>query len=287
MQRGPRVADAVGELRTPVDVAERDVVGPLEIGDRDDVERALCEALSHLAFELRGRLDARGKDVGDRDGSTAPRRTVVVDEAHRVTHDLFVRAQRLLGPEVPHESGLEVGDRVDVHGTVLVVQRDRRADGARIRRDVDPLSEKRSLEAEPRGRVVVAARHDDAGARLTDAREHVGQEAVAVCGRHRGVEHIARNDDEVDRALAHLAHETVEHAPQRVERGMAVKRSSNVPVGGVEDPHASTLLVCPDKRGRRGRARVNRGAPPPTISRAPGAASTTTRAGAPQSAAPP
>ena len=152
-----------------------------------------------------------------------------------------LRAQLDSRPQVPHERGLEERHAVEVHGPVRVVDRDRDAGRQRVGHDVDALPQQRRLEAEPGGGVVVAARHDDLRTRIGEAAQRVGEKGVARRRRRGRVEHVARDDHHIDVVLAHLRGERLEHAAQRIERGVAVERPADVPVRGVQDAHGDTV----------------------------------------------
>ena len=252
MQRGTGVAHAIREPLTPVDVAEGDVVRSVEMGERDDVQSALLD----VALEVRGGIDARGEAVRDRDRPPAPRRGIRPHDLHRAAERLLLRAHPR--PDGPDEGRLEEGDAVEVDGAVGVVDRDGRAHGRRIRQHVDALAQEPGLEAQPRGGVVVAARDDDASPGVAQTDERVGEERVAVGRGGRGVEHVARDDDDVDRVLAHLCDERLEHAAQRRQGRVAVERPPDVPVRGVHDPHATTVGITADIASEAGREAVRR-----------------------------
>ena len=104
---------------------------------------------------------------------------------------------------------------------------------------MDAFAQQPRLEAEAGRGVVVAARDDDACPGRAQRHESVGQQRVAGCGGRRGVEDVAGDDHDVDLVLAHLSDQRLEHTAQRIERGMAVERPPDVPVRGVQDPHAT------------------------------------------------
>jgi hypothetical protein len=251
VQRGTGVADAVGQPLAAVDVTERDVVRPVERGQRNDVEAALPD----LALDAGRGVDAGGEAVGDRDGAPAATRGIDADEPHRVLDRETLRADLGVGPEVAHERGLEERDAVEVHRSVLVVDGDGRARRQGVGDDVDALPQQRRLESEARRRVVVAARHHHRRTGVGECGQRAGEHAVAGCGRRSGVEHVARHDHDVDLVLAHLADENLEHAAERIERGVAVERPPDVPVRGVQDPHAHTVRSRADIAVEAGRAR--------------------------------
>ena len=89
MQRRAGVADALGQLLTPVDVAEGDVVDAGEHGERHHVDAPLLD----VALEVRRRLDAGGEAVRDHDRAPAARGEIGADELHRVGERLLLRAQ--------------------------------------------------------------------------------------------------------------------------------------------------------------------------------------------------
>ena len=89
MQRRAGIADTLRQLLTPVDVAEGDIVHPVEHRERNDVDAALLD----VALEVRSRLDACGEAVRDHDRATPARSEIGADELHRVGEGLLLRAQ--------------------------------------------------------------------------------------------------------------------------------------------------------------------------------------------------
>ncbi len=111
---------------------------------------------------------------------------------------------------------------------------------------MDAVAQQRGLEAEPRRGVVVAARDDDRRTGVGEGPQGIGEHAVAGRGGRCRVEHVARDDHDVDIALAHLGDERLEHALERVERRVAVERPPDVPVRGVQDAHDLTVRSSTD-----------------------------------------
>ncbi|MDQ1135800.1 hypothetical protein QE410_000599 [Microbacterium sp. SORGH_AS 1204] len=153
------------------------------------------------------------------------------------------------------DRGLQVGDAVDVHGTVFVGQRDGGSDSGRIGDDRDALAQQGRLEAESRSGVVVAAGDDDVGAGVGERSQRAGEHRIAGRRRCRGVEDVTGHDDRVDGVLTHLTDEHVEHAAEGVESGVPVEGAPDVPVGGVQDAHADTVRRTSDIGSQQTRGR--------------------------------
>ena len=158
---------------------------------------------------------------------------------HDVSQHLRMRTQGGVGVVVPDERGLEIGDAVEVHRPVLVVERDRLVVLGVPRDDVDACRTREfRLEPESRGRVMIAARHDDDRAGFPQLPQHRRQHGVIVGGRRRRVEDVPGDRDDIDPAVADDLHERLERHPQVVDGRVTVKGAPDVPVGGMQDLHA-------------------------------------------------
>ena len=240
VQRRAGVAHMLSQLLATVDVTEGDVVHTVEGKQGHDIETALLD----IALEVRGGLDAGREAVRDRHRPSAAGGVVDADDVHRTAKRIGLRTHP--GPHRTHERGFEVRDAVEVHRTVLVRHRDRLADRRRVGAHVDAVAQQRRLEAEPRRGGVVAAGDDDLRAGVGQCPQRLGQQRVAGGGRRRGIEDVARHDDHVDRVGADLFGERLEHTPQRIERRMTVEGPPDVPVGGMQDAHGSTVGAAAD-----------------------------------------
>ena len=148
-------------------------------------------------------------------------------------------AQRHLGIVVADERGLEKGDAVDVNRPELVVDRHRIYPVVR-REHVDTrLAHPLRLKTEPRGRVVVAARQHDARPRAPYRAEGIRQREVRLRRGDRRVEDVSRHEHNVDFLRLDDASDGVDHLPEMLESGVRVKRSSDMPVRRVQEPHDS------------------------------------------------
>ena len=232
-----------------MDVPERDVVGAVEDRERHVVEPALAD----LALHAGRRLDTGGEAVRDGDRPSAARRQVAAHEVHGVADGLRLTAEFDTLPQVAHDRGLEVGDAVEVDRTVRIVDRHRATDGERVGDDRDLFAQEGRLETQPGCGIVVARGHDDACAGVGERRERARQKRVAGRRRSRRVEHVARDDHDVDGVQPHLLDERTEHVGQGIERRVAVERPPDVPVGGVQDPHVHTVRRASDIDAQPGR----------------------------------
>ncbi len=164
-----------------MDVSECDVVDALEFGEGDDVESALLD----VSFEAGCGIDPRGETVRHDDRATTPRSTVCANESHRVSDGVVLRAELLAGPGPAQQCRFEVGDAVDVDGPVRVGQRDRRVERRRVGQNVNPRPQKAGLESQAGRRIVVAAGHDHGSTGVSEPRERVGEQRVALGRRRR------------------------------------------------------------------------------------------------------
>ena len=121
-------------------------------------------------------------------------------------------------------------------------------------------------------RRVVVARRDDDGRDRGQPRQRPLEELHRLDGRHAPVVDVARDEHGVDghavgRVLDELA-DAVEHSRLRLVEVHAVERAPEVPVGGVEQPHATTVgpradTLPADTPTAPARRRARRGASQP------------------------
>lgn len=173
--------------------------------------------------------------MGHDDRAAAPRGGVGPHPGHGGSQHPGVGA--LGGAEVVgDQSRLEVGERVDRD----VADHHRAADVGDGGAQVDPGAlEQARGEAEPRGRVVVAAGDDDPGAGVDQALEGLGQQLHGVGGGQRTVVDVAADQHGVDRLGAHDLDQVVEVGGLGPEQPDTVERAPQVPVGGVQQPHGA------------------------------------------------
>jgi hypothetical protein len=96
----------------------------------------------------------------------------------------------------------------------------------------------------------VVARGDDHGRHGREPREGPLEELHRLDRWHAPVVDVARDEDGIDgdavrRVLDELA-DAVEHSRLRLVEVHAVERAPEVPVGGVEQPHATTVGLRAD-----------------------------------------
>ncbi len=236
-----------------MDVAEGDVVGPVEHRRRHQVEPAAAEVALHVAGGHPG-----GEAVREHDGAAAPLREIRAHLAHRGHERLLMGADAHARPLLREERRLEVRDAVEGHGPVLVVEQHGCPDAVRAGDEVDArLTEPVGVHAEAGDRVVVAARQDDLRARVPDA----GQRALEQLDRGRRrrgrVEDVPGDEHHVDPLLLDGVHERLEHHAEVVEGGVGVERAADVPVGGVQQSHGTKARD--GRRQRPGRFAANGG----------------------------
>ena len=146
------------------------------------------------------------------------------------------------GPGLGERQGVEVGQAVDRDGSVLVGQLDGRADRGGVGADehAGRVDQPRA-EPEPLGGVVVAAGQHHLGARAGEPHQRLVGQPDGVDLGERAVVDVTGDDHEVDPlGLDHL--EQVVDVRRLVrEHPLAVERPAQVPVGGVEDAHETTV----------------------------------------------
>ncbi len=179
-------------------------------------------------------------------------REVGADAVHRGPDDGLVRpGEGLVGDRregVPRQVGVQVGDAVDRDRAVVVGEEHRVGQPRGLGDDADAVVHDPGAEAEPCRGVVVARRQDD-GRRLRQALERAGEQADGVDRRDRAVVDVTGDDDEVDGAVPHGVDEEVGEGRLVLEQVGSEQRAAEVPVAGVEDPHAVTVAAAGDIAG--------------------------------------
>lgn len=155
------------------------------------------------------------------------------------------------GQAGPFDVRVEIGDRVDERSQPAVrasdLDWDARAEG--IGADVDVLAHERRPEAQALGRIVVARRHHH-GRQARQFGQRPVDEPDGGRGRDPAIVDVARDEDRVDLVLADDFDDMA--APQ-LEGGHevgAVERPAYMPVGRMENAHATSLSMRSD--GNRG-----------------------------------
>ncbi len=145
-------------------------------------------------------------------------------------------------PGLGERQGVEVGQAVDRDGSVLVGQLDGCADRGGVGADehAGRVDQPRA-EPEPLGGVVVAAGQHHLGARAGEPHQRLVGQPDGVDLGERAVVDVTGDDHEVDPlGLDHL--EQVVDVRRLVrEHPLAVERPAQVPVGGMEDAHETTV----------------------------------------------
>ena len=138
--------------------------------------------------------------------------------------------------------GVEVGQGVDVQPVAAVGagDDDRPVDVGDAGADGQALAQEIGGEAEAPGGVVVAGGEDDAGD-VAQAAQGLVQEADGVGGRDGAVVDVPGHDDGVHGLGAGEFDEVVGEDGVGVVEHSAVEGPTQVPVGGVQDPHGRSL----------------------------------------------
>ena len=173
---------------------------------------------------------------------------VGADPAHGLGQRRLVAAlaQR---PRLAERLGVEVGQAVDRDGTVLVLQQDRGADAGRVGAQVDPGAiDEPGAEPEPASGVVVAAGHHDACAGRREPGEGLVGQGHGVDRRQRPVVDVAGHQHHVDALTLDDLEQVVDVRRLVRQHPLPVERPAQVPVGGVEQAHATTVGASTDNR---------------------------------------
>ncbi len=190
---------------------------------------------------LSARHEGVGKHHAANPGAAGPSGQVGADPLHR-------RSERgLMGahgeaPGLAQGLRVEVGEAVDRHRTVHVGQLDGTGGLVGVGAQVNTgVVDQPRPEAQPLGGVVVAAgdHHPRPGGR--EPGEGLVGEPHRVDGRQRPVVDVAGEDDQVDLLGHHDLDQVVDEGSLMGEHALPVEGPPQVPVGGVEDPHAPNL----------------------------------------------
>ncbi len=228
--RGPAVAHPLGDLLAAVEVTQGGVVDAGEDLGRHPGDATHGDVTLGLAAH-----PAEDEGVRHDDRAAAADRGVCVHPGHGGPHDAgvgaFGRPQGVGG-----ESRLEVGEWVDRDLT----EHHRPSHVANGGADVQTRAfEQPGGEPEPDRRVVVPAGEDDLCAGVDEPHEGVGQDVDGVRGRHRPVVEVTAHEHRVHRLGPHDLDEVVEVGGLGVEQPHLVECPSQVPVGGVDQPHVA------------------------------------------------
>ncbi len=244
------VADGLGEPLLSVQVSERGVGEAVEQRLRHRADTADPDVALAVA---RGATGDEGVRRHDRAGAR-PGAQVGTDPGQRRAEDLLVGGADL--ERLGGHRRLEVGQGVHGHLAVLVAQEHRPVQvgdrGAHVQtRALGPARP----EPEPLGGVVVAAGDDDLRPGVEQPVEGVVEQAHGVDRRERPVVHVAGHDHRLDGLGPDHLDQVVEEPGLRGEQVDTVEGTTEVPVRGVQQPHAPTVGTASDIR----RDRVRRG----------------------------
>ena len=132
-----------------------------------------------------------------------------------------------------------VAANVHVDLAVGVAQGDRHVEAIRVGEKVD-TAERGPLggESEACGRVVIAAGDHDGRPRIPQVAQRVLEEKERVAGWRGRVEHVARDEHRIHLVITHRLHQRSQHLAERVCGRVPVEGAADVPIGGVQEPHA-------------------------------------------------
>ncbi len=121
----------------------------------------------------------------------------------------------------------------------MVCDEDRLGQPGRVGADGHPGAGQDPVgEADPGGRVVVAGDGDHERARVAESDERLVEQLDRPGGGDGTVEEVSGDEHGVDRLVRCDLHHPVDRLGLLVEQGRLVELPSQVPVGGVQEPHA-------------------------------------------------
>lgn len=130
-----------------------------------------------------------------------------------------------------------------------VLHHDRRPDRRHGGADVQPGARKQLMgEPEADGGVVVPAGEQYRRTGVDEPRHSFGEQLNRLGSRHGAVVDVARDEDGVHLLRADRRHQVVDQPCLRVEQPHLVEGPSQMPVGGVEEPHTRRLGERTDRR---------------------------------------
>ena len=141
---------------------------------------------------------------------------------------------------------LEVRERVDRDA----VDHHRRPDRGQRRPDVEPRPlQEAGSEPQPDRGVVVAGGQDDLGARIDEPGDRLGEELDGRGAGQGAVVDVTAHQHGIDVFFADDLDEVVDVAGLDGQHPHTVERASQVPVGGVDQPHVPRLGRPGDRAG--------------------------------------
>ena len=238
-QRGPAIPDPLGHGLRPVQVAQRDVVEPVEdVGgdrlhspDRDRTFRPAGDRADHEGMRQHHRPGPRGS-TGE----------VAAGLRHGAGQHLLVAARGRQIPRAAHQIRFEIGHGIKGDGAVRVGQQHRLARPPGGGPQVQPAGrEKFGERAEPRRGVVVAGDRHDGDPGGADPAQDPGGALHRLRGRHRPVVQVARDEHDVHLVRGgEIGHRT-QHRFLVGQQALAMEGPTEVPVGGVHHAHGVTV----------------------------------------------
>ena len=169
------------------------------------------------------------------------------DPAHGLGQRRLVAAGRQAATARAAPAGRGRGGRGPRPGRGASSSSDRRADRRGVGAHEDPGGvDQPGAEAEPLGRVVVAGRQHDPGPRGGEPGERLVGQPYGVDVGQGAVVDVAGDHHEVDPLRLDHLDQVVDEGRLVVEHADAVERATQVPVGGVEDPHTTNLGTSTD-----------------------------------------
>ena len=252
----PGLAERVGKRRTAVTHRLAERLRRVQMAERHVID-AVEQPRPHLADAAHRdvALALTGSSPGDPgvthdDGARQPAgRAIRTHARHGPRKDARMTStyQRLGGLRVRRQQhpcglGLEIGQRIDPDLTGRVSKQQRRPDTPRIGAQMHSgRIHQRRAESQPGGRIMIAADDDDAGTRLTQPDQRILTELDGIERGHRTVVDIAADQDGIDLLRAHRAHQRIKERRLRFPQVSAVKRTAQMPVGGVKESHTRNV----------------------------------------------
>ena len=176
----------------------------------------------------------------DRSGAAIARGKVGADAIHRGGQHGPMPGRCGESPRRAREIRFQVGDPIEQHRSVAVVEDEGPADVGDLGAEVQSADRQELGErAEPRRRVVIAGDGDDLRPGAANSAEQPRSRGDRIGRRHGTVVEIACDHDHVDVLGRHHVGDLGKHQLLVRQQALAVESAAQMPVGRVQQAHGS------------------------------------------------